>query len=287
MLKPLEKKNKTAKKSAFSMLEMIFVLLIIGILSAIVLPKFSGLSDEAKIAKELSTMDGLVTTLELISKNYKDIYTPAWNGGGDGNTATFDFDNDGFEERFEYQKPINFHFDDTNEGVTNSNKKYDLYCKANSNSLLFRQLTIDGAKGIKLYAFTAAKSYGWSGAKAYNGDDILILTATASDRISGVDFPSVTVAGDGCDIAGKPDKNDFWVFNPSIYKIKVEPKKPDNIYFQEKTLPSFSIALFDVNSTTELSNADGKYIGEFVKITVFREGNQNNAIRNLREEECF
>ena len=42
-------------KKAFTLIELIFVIVIIGVLTAVAVPKFSGLTDNAKISSELST----------------------------------------------------------------------------------------------------------------------------------------------------------------------------------------------------------------------------------------
>ena len=42
-------------KKAFTLIELIFVIVIIGVLASVAIPKFSGLSDNSKIAAELST----------------------------------------------------------------------------------------------------------------------------------------------------------------------------------------------------------------------------------------
>ena len=42
-------------RSAFTLIELIFVIVIIGVLAAVAVPKFSGLSGNAKVASELAT----------------------------------------------------------------------------------------------------------------------------------------------------------------------------------------------------------------------------------------
>ncbi|RUM64395.1 MAG: prepilin-type cleavage/methylation domain-containing protein, partial [Sulfurimonas sp.] len=40
---------------AFTLIELIFAIVIIGVLTSVAIPKFSGLNDNAKISAELST----------------------------------------------------------------------------------------------------------------------------------------------------------------------------------------------------------------------------------------
>jgi len=51
-------------KKAFTLIELIFVIVIIGVLASYAIPKFSGLSDNAKISAELSTASSVQVALD-------------------------------------------------------------------------------------------------------------------------------------------------------------------------------------------------------------------------------
>ncbi len=52
------------KKSAFTMVELIFVIVIIGILASIAVPKFSSIKDGAKKSAEIATISAVATALD-------------------------------------------------------------------------------------------------------------------------------------------------------------------------------------------------------------------------------
>ena len=52
------------RKSAFTLLEIIIALVIIGVLASVAIPKFTGLSDNAKISAELSTAASVQVALD-------------------------------------------------------------------------------------------------------------------------------------------------------------------------------------------------------------------------------
>jgi len=51
-------------KKAFTLIELIFVIVIIGVLASVAIPKFTGLSDTAKISAELSTAASVQVALD-------------------------------------------------------------------------------------------------------------------------------------------------------------------------------------------------------------------------------
>jgi len=53
-------------KKAFTLVELIFVIVIIGVLAAAAIPQFSKLTDNAKISTELSTASSVQAALEAV-----------------------------------------------------------------------------------------------------------------------------------------------------------------------------------------------------------------------------
>jgi prepilin-type N-terminal cleavage/methylation domain-containing protein len=51
-------------KKAFTLIELIFVIVIIGVLASVAIPKFSGLSDSSKVSAELSTAASVQVALD-------------------------------------------------------------------------------------------------------------------------------------------------------------------------------------------------------------------------------
>lgn len=52
------------KKTAFTLIELIFAIVIIGVLASVAIPRFSGLTDNSKIAAELSTAASVQAAIE-------------------------------------------------------------------------------------------------------------------------------------------------------------------------------------------------------------------------------
>jgi len=275
------------RRSGFTMIELIFVIVVIGILAAVALPKFTGITDKAKINAELSTMNNLRSALEWPVQSYKDIATPSWNGGKDGNRRTYDFDDDGFEEHFDLiDADVNrvwlhaLSNIDSKAETKDVASSRDFYKEINEQGTLFSQISKDGGKGMRVQGALVATinhvATGWT------GDDVLIITGKASDPDSGVDFPSEEVAGEDRDLVGKPDKNDFWIFNPLEIPIVLKKDRLSDDTRHEGikediVIPSLSIKLIDIRGTiispvkTESSNysieinaTKGTYGGSYI-----------------------
>jgi len=160
------------KRNAFTMIELISVIVIIGILSTMAIPKFTGVKDQAKKATELATASAIGVALESIHSTWSI---------SDGD---FDWNNDGVE-------------DDIDNNLSASGYPLDLSRNGDDLGALIKSSGKSGFEEQTLGAFTLSDT-----AKTI----FKIYTAKASDPASGVKFSS------SVDIEGKPDKNDFWLY---------------------------------------------------------------------------
>ncbi|PTB83502.1 prepilin-type cleavage/methylation domain-containing protein [Sulfurovum lithotrophicum] len=82
-------------RKAFTMMELIFVIVIIGILSAIAIPKFAATRDDAVIAKTKATISSIRSAIasERQKRTLRGIFTPFVSLGGTAGTnqVLFDF----------------------------------------------------------------------------------------------------------------------------------------------------------------------------------------------------
>lgn len=138
------------KRNGFTMVELIFVIVIIGVLSAMAVPKFTGVKDQAKKATELSAAAAISAALEEIHGN--------WSTSDD----EFDWDNDGIADPL---SALSYH-----------GYPYDLLRNEDDMGALFRSGNQSGFK-----ARTAVLTE--------NNITYRLYTAKASDPINGVKYP--------------------------------------------------------------------------------------------------
>lgn len=74
-------------KKAFTLIELIFVIVVIGVLSAVAIPKFSHLTDNSKITAELATASAIQTQLDAINSEWLVNRCKDWTWGFGGTYA--------------------------------------------------------------------------------------------------------------------------------------------------------------------------------------------------------
>ncbi|MDD3463346.1 MAG: prepilin-type N-terminal cleavage/methylation domain-containing protein [Sulfurospirillaceae bacterium] len=166
------------KKSAFTMVELIFVIVIIGIVATVAIPKFSGLRDNAKKTAEIATVSAVTTALESA------------HGEWSINESTF---------------------------VWGNNQSSALLNVAGYPTVLSKNGEVFGAV-LK----SAGNEFIEQAHNLNNADyNISIFTGPASHPTNGVKAD--------VEIAGKPDKNDYWIYAHYVNKDKVCTKDTKNL----------------------------------------------------------
>ncbi len=213
-------------KSAFTMVELIFVIVIIGILSAVALPKFGDITDKAKINSELAQVDSLNSAIVAAVEFRLDDYGTAdidWHNLGD------EADANGTDIKAALRKA------NTNKSVLGG------IAKKNEKLKVIQVATLDKDGNHKSGA-NASKN------KLYYSP--LLITGVASDGLTGVKVPK---NAPGSDIVGKPDKNDYWIFNPTSFDINVSGNANGG---NTVVVEAGSIKLIDVNGTVGFHEAN-------------------------------
>ena len=205
------------KRNAFTMVELISVIVIIGILSSMAIPKFTGVKDQANRSTELATAASIGVALESI------------HGTWSISDGDFDWNNDGV-------------VDDIDADLAQSGYPFDLSRNGDALGALLKSSGKSGFKEQTLGAFTLSDT-----AKTI----FKIYTAKASDPTTGVKFPS------SVDIEGKPDKNDFWLYmtdtNNTSHECYVD---GTNIVKKQIISGDFMLIDVNNTSTTKFSDDD-------------------------------
>ena len=152
--------------TAFTMVELIFVIVIIGILASVGIPKLSGVSDNAKKTAEIATISAVSTAIETA------------HGEWSINEGSFIWGINQPSSALEYTNSLGYP-----ATLNTATKVFGTVIKGDTT-----EFTTVGTIPMTDY-------------------NITLFTGPASHKTNGV--KALTN-----DIAGKPDKNDYWVYMP-------------------------------------------------------------------------
>ena len=111
----------TSSKKAFTMIELIFVIVVVGILAGIAIPKLAATRDDAVMAKGLATLASVRSAIstERQKRILRGDFTPigSLNGSG-GAFSTFDDVNGSRVLRYDVEKCTKLGCWDTDDGIT-------------------------------------------------------------------------------------------------------------------------------------------------------------------------
>jgi len=236
-------------KKAFTLIELVFIIVIIGVLASIAVPKFNKMDDTAKINAEISGMREVENALEWVSASYKDILNSGYRGGKDGDMNTFDVDDDGKEEEFGEGMLLTLHSDYKNskfksKSFMDMSRKYAIF---NDKGSIFSKVVKNG-KVFRVIAYINGSENGLN--VNGRGDDstsydVIAVTAQASSRFAGV-----AESQTNGDFKGRPDNNDFWIYNGTPYPIDINASQEGVIISDNhKNIPSGGLVLIDINGS--------------------------------------
>ncbi len=169
------------RRSGFTMVELIFVIIIIGILSVAAIPKFGDIKDRAKVNSEynaLSNLDGAIEGAIAFQQEDYNNMDVLW-----------------------HNQPASTAQNDATNG----------YSAINTNKKVLSKIVKKG-DDLKIVGYVDTNTSGKIGGDQIEGD-VIFIEGVASNHVTGVKKDP--------DVQNKPDRNDVWVFNTSSVDINV------------------------------------------------------------------
>ncbi|NPA81359.1 MAG: prepilin-type N-terminal cleavage/methylation domain-containing protein [Epsilonproteobacteria bacterium] len=217
------------QRRGFTMVELIFVIVIIGILATMAMPKFDDTTNRAKINSELSGMESMAAAIR----------------------GAIEFHVEDFGDA-----KVNWHnYADMNDSTANYSVRAAHYGNINKSKLVLKKIAKKNDK-LRIAGWAPVDSNGNWSFKDGLYFDILMVEGEASNSKTGVPFPKEATNND---IPGKPDRNDFWVFNPSPVDIVVV--GGSNTPINKTVVESGSLVLVDVNGTKAVNVRNVRFSG--------------------------
>ncbi|MDD2383695.1 MAG: hypothetical protein PHN18_05850 [Sulfurospirillaceae bacterium] len=105
---------------------------------------------------------------------------------------------------------------------------------------------MDKGEKFTIVGYASAATEAKIGTDDNASNDILLIKGEASNATSGLSIPTDATNND---IAGKPDRNDFWVFNPNSSDINVTSSTVTSGTVASVIVAAQSVKLLDVNGT--------------------------------------
>lgn len=107
---------KSYHTNGFTLIELIFVIVIIGVLTAVAIPQFKNLTDNAKISSELATASSVQSAIDAIHGDWITSGTCSFDWGNEQNTTANPLNDKGYPATLGNQAPFDYILKNANNG---------------------------------------------------------------------------------------------------------------------------------------------------------------------------